>query len=107
MKSVETRKAELETRRAQLTQRMQSIDSELDQHQEKDWEELATEREQDEVLEDLGHAAQAEIRMIDAALQRIIEGEYGFCVTCGARIAEERLDVLPGTPFCRDHAAAH
>ena len=105
MKSVEIRKTELETRRAFLTGRMEQIEQELDQHEEKDWEELAIEREHDEVLEDLGLSAQAEMRMIDAALQRIAEGEYGFCVTCGERISEERLDVVPGTPFCRDHAA--
>lgn len=104
MKSDEIRKSELEARRAFLTSRMEQIEQELDQHEEKDWEELAIERENDEVLEDLGLSAQTELRMIDAALKRLAEGEYGFCVTCGERVSEERLDVLPGTPFCRDHA---
>ena len=62
------------------------------------------ERESDEVLEDLGLSAQHEMRMIDAALRRVEDGEYGYCVKCGAQIAEERLDVLPATPFCRDCA---
>jgi RNA polymerase-binding transcription factor DksA len=66
----------------------------------KDWEDGATEREQDEALEALGHSAEAELRMIDAALARITEGEYGACVTCGADIAPARLDLLPATPFC-------
>lgn len=105
MKTVETRRAELEARRDDLTRRMQVIDAELDSHDSKDWEELATEREGDEVLEDLGAAAQQELRMIEAALGRIEAGEYGDCVTCGSRISEERLDVLPATPFCRTCAA--
>ena len=39
-----------------------------------------------------------------AALDRMEQGEYGFCVTCGKRISEERLDILPHTPFCKDDA---
>ena len=105
MKTDSQRKAELESRRAFLMGRMKEIDKELDSHYAKDWEEMATEREHDEVLEDLGNSASEELRMIEAALQRIAEGEYGYCVKCGERISEERLDVLPGTPFCRNHAA--
>ena len=107
MKSVADRKAELEARRDLLTRRMQEIDAELDSHDSKDWEELATERESDEVLEDLGSSAQQELRMIDAALGRIDEGEYGYCVTCGKEISQERLDAVPATPFCRVCAANH
>ena len=47
------------------------------------------------------HDCQQEIRMIEAALKRLDEGEYGFCTKCGAVISAERLDVLPHTPFCR------
>ncbi len=65
---------------------------------------MATEREGDEVLEDLGQSAQTELRMIEAALVRIEEGEYGYCVTCGEKISEERLDLIPATPFCAEHA---
>ncbi len=107
MKSLDIRRAELEARKAQLTDRMRQIAGELDAHEAKDWEEMATEREGDEVLEDLGSAAQTEMRMIEAALARMDEGEYGFCVSCGGRIAEERLDLIPATPFCRDHASRH
>lgn len=101
MTPVADRKSQLEARLAALTARISDIGAELDTHSSKDWEELATEREGDEVLEDLGLSAQNEIRMIRAALTRIDEGEYGYCVKCGAEIAEERLDVLPATPFCR------
>ena len=104
MKSLETRKAELTARRKFLMKRLNLIERELDAHEAKDFEEMATEREGDEVLEDLGNSAQHELRMIDAALKRVDEGEYGFCVTCGEAIDEERLDILPGTPFCAAHA---
>ena len=104
-KSSADRKAQLLDRRAALAERMVSIETELDSHQNRDWEELATEREADEVLEGMGQSALSELRMIDAALVRVEAGTYGGCARCGADIGEERLDVLPFTPFCRDCAA--
>ncbi|GHE06273.1 dimethylmenaquinone methyltransferase [Defluviimonas sp. 20V17] len=83
---------------------MAQIDNALDLPRSKDWEELATEREEDEVLENMGHSAQTELRQIRAALRRMEDGSYGTCVKCGGEIGQERLDVLPYTPFCRDCA---
>lgn len=100
MTSTAERKAQLEARKAYLLRRIAGIGAELDSHDAKDWEEMATEREGEEVLQDLGLSAQTELRMIDAALTRIEEGEYGYCTVCGERISEERLDLLPATPFC-------
>jgi RNA polymerase-binding transcription factor DksA len=99
------RKEQLETRLRDLKARLASIETELESHQSKDWEDLATERESDEVLEGMGLSGQQEMRQIEAALDRIASGDYGICVTCGERISEERLDVLPYTPFCRSCAA--
>jgi RNA polymerase-binding transcription factor DksA len=98
------KKAQLEARLALLEARLGDIEAELDSHQSKDWEDLATERETDEVLEGLGLSGQQEIRMIKAALVRIEEGEFGICTKCGTDISPERLEVLPYTPFC--HACA-
>jgi RNA polymerase-binding transcription factor DksA len=94
-------KAILMARRAELQGRLDAIEEELDSHQSKDWEDLATEREADEVLEGLGNTGLHEIAMIDAALKRIEDSEFGDCVKCGAAISAERLEVLPYTPFCR------
>lgn len=101
------RRAELTARRTFLKSRLDRISVELDTHEAKDFEEMATERESDEVLEDLGQSAQQELRMIDAALKRIEAGEYGDCVRCGSEIDPERLNLLPATPFCADCAARH
>ena len=95
------RKATLEKRLIELGVRLEAIEEELDSHQNRDWEELAAEREGDEVLEATGNAGKAEITQIRAALRRIEEGSYGACVRCGERIAEARLDLLPWTPLCR------
>ncbi len=102
IKVYETR---LKSRMVELNQRLHGIEAELESHQSKDWEELAVEREEDEVLENMGHSGLVELEQIKAAITRINQGEYGFCVKCGAQISEDRLHVLPATPFCRTCAA--
>ncbi len=47
---------------------------------------------------------QQEIAKIDAALKRLDAGEFGFCVNCGKRISDGRLELDPTTPFCVAHA---
>lgn len=101
MIAVAEREIQLRTRLAELDKRLHGIEDELDAHQSKDWEELAVEREEDEVLEGIGTSGLAEIGQIHAALGRIASGEYGACVHCGAQIADRRLDLLPATPFCQ------
>ena|SRR5919109_2929204 len=39
---------------------------------------------------------------IDAALQRIEDGTFGKCVTCGQEIGEERLSAIPWATQCID-----
>jgi RNA polymerase-binding transcription factor DksA len=99
------REAALKARLAELEARLTSIEDELDSHNSQDWEELAVEREEDEVLEGMGQAGLQEMRVIRAALVRIEDGTYGDCVKCGEPISEARLDVLPATPFCSRCAA--
>lgn len=107
MKSLDSRKSDLIARKAFLESRLNRIESELDAHEAKDFEEMATERESDEVLEDLGNSGQHELRMIEAALKRIETGEYGDCMICGNAISEDRLDLIPATPFCAPCSAKH
>src|SRR2546423_1996921 len=44
------------------------------------------------------------LREIDAALQRIEDGTYGSCATCGRPIEPERLEHLPGSTHRAEHA---
>jgi RNA polymerase-binding transcription factor DksA len=104
MTDLAQRRAQLTDRLTVLETRLHEIDNELDSHNSRDLEELAVEREGDEVLERLGVSGQAEIARIRAALARMEAGEYGFCVSCGAEISEQRLDLLPATPFCKNCA---
>jgi RNA polymerase-binding transcription factor DksA len=105
MVPIETRRTQLEARLSELKARLGKIEDELEQPVSERFAEQATEREDDEVLEDLGAAGLQEARMIEAALDRIIHGTYGICVRCGDPIGDDRLDVVPQTPMCRDCAA--
>jgi RNA polymerase-binding transcription factor DksA len=94
----------LRKRLAYIDKHMHTIEDQLDDEPNKDWEDNAVEREGDEVLEDLGNMDQSEARAINAALARIKDGTYGECVKCGEDISKARLDLLPHTPFCKEHA---
>lgn len=95
---------QLLARAAEITGKLQTIGEALGERPDPDAEERAAERETDEVLERLGVSGQAELMRIRAALERIEAGTYGICVSCGDTISEERLDLLPDTPFCRNCA---
>lgn len=99
------RRKALMARLQDLSRRMTSIELELDAPKARDWEDRAIEAEGDEVLEGLGHASEAEVAAIRAALTRMDRGEYGLCTSCGGAISTERLDVLPFTAVCRICAA--
>jgi RNA polymerase-binding transcription factor DksA len=101
MRDPSTNKARLEARLSELEKRLHRIGDRLDDPVSKDWEDQAVEREDDEVLEDLGRAGLKEIEVIRAALDRISEGTYGVCARCGEDISEDRLDAIPHTPLCR------
>ena len=102
MKTKEEREQQLRARLGVLTARLQRIETELVTPL--DGGEPAEERDDEEVLEDLGTAGLLEIRMIEAALDRIANDSYGTCAVCGDPIGEKRLDVLPQTPTCRNCA---
>lgn len=42
----------------------------------------------------------AEVLQIEAALQRIEDGSYGYCITCDELISEKRLRFNPAAPTC-------
>lgn len=40
------------------------------------------------------------LRLVEEALQRIEEGEYGYCLNCGQPISPKRLEALPWARYC-------
>lgn len=45
------------------------------------------------------------LKKVDHALDRIEQGDYGICETCGRSIPVERLDVLPYSTQCVECAS--
>lgn len=40
------------------------------------------------------------LQLIDEALERVEDGEYGECVNCGEPVQEKRLDAVPWARYC-------
>lgn len=60
--------------------------------------------QQQAMAEETRRRRQRDIVLIEAALKRLADGEYGYCVTCGEPVEAERLQLNPATPFCLAHA---
>lgn len=41
-----------------------------------------------------------DLQKIEAALKRLEEGDYGYCLDCGDEIAEKRLEIDPAAALC-------
>ena len=46
----------------------------------------------------------SELDEVERALEKIEAGTYGKCEVCGEPIAEARLEAMPATRFCIQHA---
>lgn len=90
----------LRTRLDTLLARVDRIERDLRRPHDDDWQERATEVENDEVLEGLDEMSRREAQSIRAALKRIDDGKYGLCATCGEPIGEERLKAVPTAATC-------
>lgn len=87
-------------RLAELDSRLHAIEMQRDAPASPDRDDMATDREGDEVLEQLDQVGQDEIARIRAALQRMRDGTYGTCPQCGDQIAVARLTILPEAALC-------
>jgi DnaK suppressor protein len=58
---------------------------------------LAVERERDLAL---SAQARAAVEEIDRAIEKVYEGSYGQCESCGIAIPKERLKALPHAALC-------
>ena len=105
MRDFTHQQARLTERLAELDKRVHKIEDRLDDPVSKDWEDGAIERQDTEVLEDLGLAGLKEMEAIRAALGRIEDGSYGTCMQCGDDILADRLEAVPYAALCRVCAA--
>jgi RNA polymerase-binding transcription factor DksA len=93
-------RASLQHKLEQLQHRLGKIDHNLRQTPDRDSQEQAQERENDEVLERLDQSGRDELNLLRTVLERMDIGSYGVCIQCGKSIPVQRLEVLPYTLTC-------
>jgi RNA polymerase-binding protein DksA len=91
-------------RKAELSERLERIKDNVRRGHEADSKERAIEMENEEVVDALGNETQRELQLINAALRRIADGQFGICRGCGESIPEQRLMAQPVTNVCIDCA---
>lgn len=93
-------KQQLFAAKAELEKRVSKIHDHARNPLEADSSEQAAQLGNVAVVSALESEAVTELAEIDAALQRIEDGTYGICVTCGEEISEQRLEVRPESHEC-------
>lgn len=93
-------RAQLQAKLDKLVKRVEGIHTDLSEAVNEDWEERATEQEEDEVLAGLGNVTLREINEIKHAIHEIDHGTYGICTRCGTKIDPARLEILPFATTC-------
>jgi DnaK suppressor protein len=96
--------ARLQARRAELVEAAAAHEDErrpvqLDQTRIGRLSRMDALQEQAMALE-LERRREVELTRIDSALERLAEGEFGACVTCGGPIEPQRLEFDPAIPLC-------
>lgn len=99
------RRAALEQERDLLRTKVHELDSREDDlsYDEgfADSAQVAAERGENKVLYD---QLRRDLDDIEKALERMDSGAYGTCEVCGTDISPDRLEVMPSTSFCIQHA---
>lgn len=96
-------RARLLARGAELRDRRQRVQADLRREPEplaKDFDDAATQMENDEVLQAIDESARAELASIAAALARLDAGQFAHCEQCGGDIEIARLQAVPHATTC-------
>jgi RNA polymerase-binding protein DksA len=72
----------------------------LYEEHEPDWEDRASLVVQASGLEQLGDNQRAQLVQVTAALERLDDGTWGWCLGCGKPIDRERLRAVPEAARC-------
>lgn len=52
----------------------------------------------------LADAFESQLAQVERALARLDDGTYGTCSVCGSEIGADRLEAIPATDRCIEHA---
>lgn len=104
---VTTLRRELEAEREQLRSQAERLEADF---RDESWKDRNTDDEAEigsavferERVASLAQHARREMARIEEALQRMDEGTYGACVSCGELIDRARLEARPQSLLCLD-----
>jgi DnaK suppressor protein len=101
--NLETVKQNLLDKQAEITSRVDRTHKHIHHKEEPvsaDFSEQVTEMENEEIIHALDEEGRAELRQIQHALQRLEQGQYEICASCGENINQQRLEAIPETDQC-------
>ncbi|MDN3652457.1 TraR/DksA family transcriptional regulator [Thalassotalea ponticola] len=84
----------------ELSERLAAIEADLKQGRSANLADQSSERENDEVLDEIYQQTQMELHKIEQTLQMLQAEQYGICSLCGKAIEQGRLDVLTNVKTC-------
>lgn len=98
---------ELESEREQLVGQIARLDADF---RDESWKEPRSDDDAEtgsatferERTMSLAQNARTLVVQVDRALERMDDGTYGACASCGEPINLERLEALPATAYCLD-----
>jgi len=102
-KKLETFKKRLETRQQELRRNVSRTQQDGRSSDEGSAQDIADKAANSYNKEFLFHQSNAErqlLQMVEAALARIQEGNFGQCISCGKEINPKRLEAVPWTRHC-------
>lgn len=91
---------ELLEKKVELNQRINAIEADFKKGRSQDFSEQTSENENNEVLNEIHHEAKIELNLVNQAITRFENNEYGICSQCTEAINPERLRILPYIDTC-------
>ena len=96
----------LETERSELLARIDelTVGGEVDLDFDDDFADRGLVASEQGEYHTLADSLQAQLRLVETAIARIDDGTYGTCEVCGGAISAERLQAMPASSRCIEHA---
>ena len=96
-----TVRASLEQERDELTSQLAEMDDTAFDENFADSGQVAAEQGEAQAL---AGTLREQLDAVEAALAKLDDGTYGQCETCGTQIPDARLEAMPASRYCIDHA---
>ena len=100
----QTLRASLEEERTQLQSQLAELDDDGDLSYDENFADSAQVAGQQGANRALAGQLSENLAEVERALAKMDDGTYGRCEACGKEIAEARLEAMPATRYCIDHA---